>query len=85
LATKHIGRNVVKGVALSARQASLEGLEEGVQEILQNRYQRGVYDDYEGGQNVFDVSEVFDDARVAAEAIAAYLGVNIWDSELPIQ
>jgi len=84
LATKHIGDYLVKGAALSARQAFLEGTEEGIQEILQNRYQRGLYDDDQSQYSLFDINEVFNDAGLAAEAFAAYLGYDPWDTELPI-
>nr|DAS01566.1 MAG TPA: hypothetical protein [Caudoviricetes sp.] len=58
-----------------------EGIEEGQQQLLQNRYQRGEYDNYKGVQSNFDIGSVFSDVRLGLESVADYYGVNPYDPD----
>ena len=44
-----------------------------------------MYDDDKSQYSLFDINEVFDDAKLAAEAVAAYWGYNAWDTDLPLE
>lgn len=57
--------------------ASLEGIEEGQQELLQSRYSRGLYDNYDKRQDMFSLPAILDDTQLASEAVAAYFGM-LW-------
>lgn len=57
-------------------EAVTEGIEEGQQEILQQMYQKGAYDDYVRPYDTFGVGEMFDDVDVAKQALFAYMGLN---------
>lgn len=59
----------------------MEGEEEGVQHLLQTRYQRGEYDAYDQSESMFDLPSVFNDGALSLEALAAYIGVNFGDPE----
>ena len=58
-----------------------EGIEEGQQQLLQSRYQRGEYDDYNTPYSMFSLPSVFSDARLASDAVASYLGINFGDPD----
>jgi hypothetical protein len=58
-----------------------EGIEEGQQQLLQNRYQRGEYDNYKGIQSKFDIDSVFNDVRLGLESVADYYGINSYDPD----
>lgn len=58
-----------------------EGVEEGQQQLLQNRYQRGEYDNYKGIQSNFDIDSIFNDIRLGLESIADYYGINSYDPD----
>jgi len=75
LAAKHTIDFLSKRAKQLAWVGSLEGIEEGQQELLQSRYQRGVYDDYTQQQQLFSLPSVFEDAMLADEAVFAYLGL----------
>lgn len=59
----------------------MEGEEEGIQHLLQTRYQRGEYDAYDRNESLFDLPSVFNDGAVSLEALAAYIGINFGDPE----
>lgn len=75
LAAKHTIDFLSKRAKQLAWVGSLEGIEEGQQELLQSRYQRGVYDDYTQQQQLFSLPSIFEDAMLADEAVFAYLGL----------
>lgn len=62
--------------------AAAEGIEEGQQAFLQNRYQRGLYDeispDYDYGRSV-DLRSFVDNANLATESVLAYFGLDFGD------
>jgi hypothetical protein len=52
-AAKYVG-NKAKVLGFTGAQ---ESLEEGVQTLLTNKYNRGEFDDYEKGVSMFDIAE----------------------------
>ena len=60
---------------------SLEGVEEGQQELLQSRYARGQYDDYAQQSSIFSLPSIFEDANLATDAVAAYIGILAGDPD----
>ena len=56
-----------------------EGLEEGQQEILQKRYQRGEYDNDEKSYSMFDIPEVFNNVNLGKDVIKAWFGLGSED------
>lgn len=67
-----IANKLGKFVPLSISEAE----EEGIQYLLQNRYQSGQYDDYNRDSHLISASELFDDARLAIESALAYWGLD---------
>lgn len=59
--------------------APLEGIEEGQQSLLQQRYSEGAYDNYDRPQSDFDISSLFRDQKLGYEALATYLGTYVGD------
>lgn len=66
---------------LLLRTGFLEGIEEGQQQLLQSRYMRGEYDDYNTPYSMFSLPSVFSDANLASDAIASYIGINFGDPD----
>lgn len=66
---------------LLLRTGFLEGIEEGQQQLLQSRYMRGEYDDYDTPYSIFNLPSVFSDASLASDAIASYIGINFGDPD----
>lgn len=66
---------------LLLRTGFLEGIEEGQQQLLQSRYMRGEYDDYDTPYSMFNLPSVFSDASLASDAIASYIGINFGDPD----
>ena len=58
-----------------------EGVEEGQQQLLQNRFARGEYDGYDRQVSQFDLPSVFEDAGLAFDALLAYWGMNFSDPD----
>lgn len=56
-----------------------EGIEEGQQELLKERYKRGEYDDYIGSESMFDLVEGLSTLTLANGAVADYFGINYGD------
>ena len=52
----------------------MEGEEEGVQYLAQQRYSRGEYDNYTQSETMFDIPAMFDDIGISAQATLAYAG-----------
>ena len=53
---------------------SLEAIEEGQQELLQSRYARGMYDQYNQEQSMLPMASILEDVHLATDAVAAYMG-----------
>lgn len=58
-----------------------EGIEEGQQQLLQTRFGRGEYDDYNRPISMFDIPSVFQDGKLGIESVLAYLGLLIGDPD----
>ena len=56
-----------------------EGIEEGQQALLSNRYQRGEYDDYDEDQTMFNIPSIIDVNALGFQAVTNYLGINYDD------
>lgn len=74
---KNLGSNAVKlaGVGLTER------YEEGVQELLQARYARGSYDDYDRSIDSFNIPELFNTVKLSKQALLDYYGLDPDDPE----
>lgn len=59
----------------------MESLEEGNQHLLQQRYTRGEYDDYDKPQSAFSIPEVFNNIAMYKDAIGNFLGINYGDPD----
>ena len=77
----HIAGFLKKKAKQSLFVGASEGIEEGQQQLLQSRYQRGEYDNYKGIQSKFDIDSVFNDVRLGLESIADYYGINSYDPD----
>lgn len=62
-------------------EAITEGIEEGQQGILSNRYQRGEYDNYINQRTMFAFPEWFDVTGVGFDAVKNYIGINSGDPD----
>ena len=60
---------------------SLEAIEEGQQELLQSRYARGMYDKYSQEQSMLPLGSILEDAHLATDAVAAYMGILSGDPD----
>ena len=67
---KYLKNNAAKAGYVSF----MEGEEEGVQYLTQQRYSRGEYDDYTQSESMFDIPSLFDDLGIGAQATFAYAG-----------
>ena len=79
LMANHAAQWAKPTIAKYAHVGFLEGLEEGQQEILQKRYQRGEYDDYLQSYSIFDIPEVFNNIDLSKDVIKAWFGVGSED------
>lgn len=68
----------------------VEGTEEGQQQLLQSRYQRGEYDEYDSPTydstvfnpiTLFDIPSSLKDLDLGTAALACYLGINFGDPD----
>lgn len=64
-----------------AASSVMESLEEGNQHLLQQRYTRGEYDDYDKPQSAFSIPEVFNNIAMYKDAIGNFLGINYGDPD----
>lgn len=85
LYTKHLGGYLLNKTPLILSQSISEGYEEMNQEILQDRYRRGLYDNYNKPYSMLDPNEIFDNVDLAFEATAAYWGMTPWDPDLNVE
>lgn len=82
LYVKSLGKYLKNKANLLLAEGISEGIEEGQQQILQDRYGRGIYDNYNRAQNMFDVDEVFNNVGLAGESLLAYFGLKPFDKNL---
>lgn len=68
-----------KGTKVLGTSAS-EMIEEGQQQLLQSRYNRGEYDDYKKETSMFDINEFVLNNALATTAVADYFGAGWWDA-----
>lgn len=61
--------------------ATSEALEEGRQQLLTSRFERGEYDNYTVGESSFYLPSVFNNKFLNVDAIAAYLGISSGDPD----
>lgn len=61
--------------------ATSEALEEGRQQLLSSRFERGEYDNYGIGESSFYLPSVFNNQFLNADATAAYLGISPGDPD----
>lgn len=61
--------------------ATSEALEEGKQQLLSTRFERGEYDNYKPSESAFYLPGVFDNQFLNADAAAAYLGIAPGDPD----
>ena len=81
LAQKHTLEFLAKRLKQAGYVATLEGVEEGQQELLQSRYSRGEYDNYSKNKSTFPLASIMEDTNLATDAIAAYMGVLYGDPD----
>ena len=81
LALKHTSDYARKTWGKLYKTMALEGIEEGQQELLQNRYQNHEYDGYDRPYSMLDIPEVFADVRLGSDAISSFLGLRNEDNE----
>lgn len=61
--------------------STLEGIEEGQQELLQSRYGRGEYDSYNEPKSILSPESILNDTKLAWEAVLSYFGLNFGDPD----
>lgn len=72
---RYIGRHLKK----AAPSFFGEGIEEGQQALLSNRYQRGEYDDYDEDQTMFNIPSIINVNALGFQAVTNYLGIDYND------
>ena len=80
LFTKHAAEYVGRKAKTLAGTAISESIEEGQQNLLQSRYERGEYDNYRNDESMFDINEFVANSGLALTAVADYLGLGFWDA-----
>ena len=81
LASKHSVEYLTRLAKRLGYIGSLEAIEEGQQELLQSRYQRGLYDDYSQTQSTMPLASILEDVNLATDAVAAYMGILSGDPD----
>lgn len=85
LASKLAAKHSIKYLKNLAKKGlivgTLEGFEEGQQQLLQSRYQRGEYDTYNQSPSLFAAPSVLEDADLAITALFDYIGINAGDPD----
>lgn len=74
-----------KKAKTAAWEALSEGTEEINQEILQDRYKRGVYDNYNTPYNMLNVPEIFANGDMSMQGLYAYLGLPGYDPDFSVE
>ncbi len=75
LAAKHSMEYLTRIAKKLGYIGSLESIEEGQQELLQSRYGRGLYDQYDQEQQTLPLASILEDVHLATDAVAAYMGM----------
>ena len=81
LVTKHTGETLGKALPRLMMSSGMESLEEGVQNLLQSRYQRGEYDDYNRPYTMFNVGDVLSNLQLSNTAFWDAMGLNPGDAD----
>lgn len=58
-----------------------EGIEEGQQQLLQSRYGRGEYDNYDESRQIFSIPAALNDLDLAGGSLLAYFGLKAGDPD----
>jgi len=72
----HFGEYATKKSKKIIGTSLLEGVEEGQQQILQQNFLRGDYDDYNKTNSIFDIREIAGNLNLGKDAILAYMGIS---------
>ena len=80
LFTKHAAEYIGKKAKTLGGTAISESIEEGQQNLLQSRYERGEYNKYRNDESMFDVNEFVANSGLALTAVADYFGLGFWDA-----
>lgn len=81
LSRKHVSDFLLKRLKQVGWVGTLEGIEEGQQHLLQQRYGRGEYDNYNTPKSLLPLSSVTEDLRLASESVTAYLNMLYGDPD----
>lgn len=76
LTTKHVGEYIKNIGEKSLVTGVIEGLEEGQQQVLQQRYKSGEYDNYSAPQSIFSLSESLQNLELGKYSIEALFGMH---------
>jgi len=79
LISRDLSMYAVNRIPYAVASSITEGIEEGQQELLKERYRRGEYDDYSKPYNMFDLVEGLSTLTLANGAIGDYFGINYGD------
>lgn len=79
LLSRDLSKYLINRVPYAIASSITEGIEEGQQELLKERYKRGEYDDYSSPYSMFDLVEGLSTLSLANGAIGDYFGINYGD------
>ena len=79
LISRDLSMYAVNRIPYAVASSITEGIEEGQQELLKERYKRGEYDDYSKPHSMFDLVEGLSTLTLANGAIGDYFGINYGD------
>ena len=65
--------------------AAKEGVEEGIQNIIQTQYERGFYDGYSQYESAFDIPSLFSDTKLGFDAVSMYIGGLFGDPDSDVR
>jgi hypothetical protein len=81
LKARDVAKYLKNKVRLLGFEGAIEGLEEVNQTMLQNRYSRGEYDDYNKSVSMFDINELSENIALSINGIGNLLGINTSDPD----
>lgn len=81
LSSKHVLNFLQKRLKQAGWVGSLEGIEEGQQHLLQQRYGRGEYDNYNTPTSLLPLPSAIEDLKLASESVTAYLNMLYGDPD----
>lgn len=79
LISRDLSMYAINRIPYAVASSITEGIEEGQQELLKERYKRGSYDDYTQPTSMFDLVEGLSTLTLANGAIGDYFGINYGD------